>query len=75
MKGLLPWGKAIKLHISVCVCVCVCYGRGGMITNQARKATPYFQLQSRWLHHTFRHYLINGMIFGKKKLFYVKCVF
>jgi hypothetical protein len=32
-------------------------------------------LWSLWLHQIFRHYLINGTIFEKKKLLNVKCVF
>ena len=36
--------------------------------------TPY-SLRPPWLHHMFRHYLINRTIFGKKKLLGIKCVF
>ena len=36
---------------------------------------PYCHLSAVWLHHIFRYYLINGMVFGKKKLLNDKCVF
>jgi hypothetical protein len=35
---------------------------------------PYCHLRPLWLHHIFRHYHINGTIFGKK-LLNIKCVF
>jgi hypothetical protein len=34
---------------------------------------PYF-LRPVWLYHIFRHYLVNGTIFGKKSP-NIKCVF
>jgi hypothetical protein len=34
----------------------------------------YCHLRPLWLHHIFRHYLINGTILGKK-LLNIKCVF
>jgi hypothetical protein len=39
--------------------------------------TPYCDViyGPLWLHHIFRQYLTNGAIFGKKKLFNIKCVF
>ena len=38
-------------------------------------APPYCHLWPLWLHHISRHYLINGMIFEKKKVTEHKCVF
>jgi len=35
----------------------------------------YFNLWPVWLCSTFPHYLINGTVVGKKKLFNTKCVF
>jgi hypothetical protein len=51
-KPLLP-RKSNKYYSFLCVCVCVC----------ARA-----RAQPLWLHHIFRHYLINGTIFRKKSL-------
>ena len=71
------------MYVCVCVCVCVWVGartykrsvRPYSITYPACKAhAPYFHLWPLWLHHIFRHYLINGTIFGKK-LLNIKCVF
>jgi hypothetical protein len=40
---------------------------------QSACAVSYCHLCPLWLYHIFSHYLINGMIFGKKSL-KVKCV-
>ena len=36
---------------------------------------PYRHLWPVWRYRIFQHYLINGTIFGKKKLLNIKCVF
>ena len=41
----------------------------------ACNAPPYCHLRPLWLHHIFRHYPINGTIFGGGELLNVKCVF
>ena len=56
-----------------CMCAGVCF-RACSLTNPARNASPYCHLLPRWLHHVFRHYLINGKIFGKT-LLNIKCAF
>jgi len=37
-------------------------------------AVLHSRLWPAWLCHIFPHYLINGTIFWKKKIFYIKCV-
>ena len=59
--------------VSSCVCECRCTGAGVCLcacslTNPQRNASPYCYLRLLWLHHNFRHYLINGIIFGKTLL-------
>jgi hypothetical protein len=44
------------------------------LTYPACKAHAPYYMWPLWLHHIFRHYLINGAIFGKK-LLNIKCVF
>ena len=51
-----------------CACVYVY-----LLTQHVAHA-PYCHLRPLWLHRIFRHYLINGTIFGKK-LLNIKCVF
>ena len=47
-----------------CVRACAC-----ALTFPACTAhEPHYQLWPVWLHHKFRHYLINGTIFGRKLL-------
>ena len=58
----------VQYYILACVCVHRC-----SLTYPARKAPPYCHLRPLWLHHIFRHYLINGTIFGKR-LLNTKCV-
>jgi hypothetical protein len=68
----------------VCVCVlCVWVGgwtdagvclRACSLTNPERNPPPYCHLRPLWLHQIFRHYVINGTIFGKKWL-NIKSVF
>jgi hypothetical protein len=77
-------GKAINItyfHAHICVCVCVCVRTGtGMclcvcnLTNPPCNTPSYCHLQPLWLYHIFRHYLINGTIFGKQ-LLNIKYVF
>ena len=59
----------------MCVCVCMGGGTGADVCLRAyrliypaRNAPPYCHLRLLWFHHTFRHYLINATIFGKKLL-------
>jgi hypothetical protein len=64
------------LHICVCVCVCV-YGRvhHRECVRLIMAYAPYCDvIYGLWLHQSFRHYLINGTIFGKK-LLNMKCEF
>jgi hypothetical protein len=76
-------------YLCVCVCVRSCVRkRGSMqgvcmrvracmyscLSNTKRVcAILWCHLWPLWLHHIFRHYLINGAIFGKK-LLNIKCV-
>ena len=68
-----------QYYIFVCVCVCVCVsgcrcmGVYFLSYSVCHAQTPYF-LRPLWLHHIFRHYLINDTIFGEKSL-NKKCVF
>jgi hypothetical protein len=69
----------IFLCVCVCVCVCVCGCAGVCVhacshTSPAGNAPPYCHLRPLWLHHIFRHYLLNGTVFGKR-LQKIKCVF
>ena len=58
-------GRAMSItHFRACVC----------LRNPVCTTLPYCHLRPLWLHHVFRHYLINGTIFGKK-LLNIKCVF
>jgi hypothetical protein len=73
---LCVWVRArARARVSVCVrpralrvCVGVC-----LLTYPVRHAHASYFLRSLWLHQIFRHYLINGAIFGKKSL-NIKCV-
>jgi hypothetical protein len=73
----------------VCVCVRVCvhacvvwvwvHGVGVWLcecslTNPAYNAPPYCNLRPVWIHHIFRHYLINGTIFGEKVTEHKMCI-
>ena len=52
----------VPLRVGVCMSVREC-----SLGNTARKAhAPCCHLWPLWLHHIFRHYVINGTIFGKK---------
>ena len=55
------------------VCICV-RGRACGLNYPACNAPPYCHLRRLWLHHVFRHYLINSTIFVKT-LLNIKCVF
>jgi hypothetical protein len=46
--------------------------RACSLPNPACNPPPYCHLQFLWLHHIFRHYLINGTIF-QKTLLKIKC--
>ena len=75
-------GKAIIItYLFVCVRASVCVYVGARARARARaRACPYERVvlliqhatrhhshvRPLWLHHMFRHYLINGTIFGKK---------
>ena len=76
--------------VCVCVCVCarararehacvrvqasgLCLHVCSLTYPECNAHAPYF-LRSLWLHCIFRHYIINGTIFGKK-LLKMKCVF
>ena len=80
----------LHISVCVCVRTCVrtcmrvwcgsmgtgvCLRRACSLTNPVCNAPPYCHLRALWLHHIFRHYLINGTIFKKKKLTEHKCVF
>ena len=52
--------------------VCVCLYLSSM---QCACVVLYCHLWPLWLYNIFPHYLINDMIFGKKKLQNIKCVF
>jgi hypothetical protein len=53
---------------------CGCTSAGVCLLSypECHAQAPYF-LRDLWLHHIFRHYLINGTILGKKSLD-MKCV-
>ena len=73
---LLLW-KSNQHYIFVCVCVCVCLGAWACACVCVHVAM-LIQRATRmplWHHHIFQHYLINDMIFEKKKLLNIKCVF
>ena len=55
------------MRASVCLRAC-------SLNHSAFNAPPYFHLRSLWVCHIFRHYLINGTIFGKKVTEYKMCV-
>jgi hypothetical protein len=70
------WG-----HACACVRPCVCgYTSAGVclrvcgLTYPSCFAQAPYCLRPLWLHHIFRHYLINGTIFGET-LLNTKCVF
>jgi hypothetical protein len=44
------------------------------LTYLAYNAHPPYCLRPLWFHHIFRHYLINGTIFGKKVIEHKMCV-
>jgi hypothetical protein len=67
----------------VCVCVCTrawvtacaCVRVAGAWKSAGVFAHVALLIEPLWLHHIFRHFLINGTIFGKKKLPNIKlCV-
>ena len=75
--SLLP-GRNNKYYICKCararVCVCV---RGYSLPDPAGNAiAPHCDvICGLWLHQTFRHYLIYGILFGKKITEHTLCVF
>ena len=89
MKTLLPSiSVCVRARTSACVrpsvcrCGCGCRSRSRagactfacvalLIQHATRR---HSHLRPLWLHHNFRHYLINGTIFGKK-LLNIKCAF
>ena len=68
----------VRVGAWVCACVTVCVGAlaPGLVHMGVRvwpclsflqsACAVFCHLWSLWLHHIFRHYLINGTIFGKK---------
>jgi hypothetical protein len=82
--------RLIYVCVCVCVCVRMCASACGggcsctgacvclsacSLTNPACNTLPYCHLRPFWLHHSFRHYLTNGTIFGGKKVTeYKMCV-
>jgi hypothetical protein len=77
-------GKAINityLRVRACLRVVGCPGAWvcarvlhSLSSIQRVRAVLYRYLLPLWVHHIFRHYFINGTIFGKE-LLGVKCVF
>ena len=53
-----------------CLCVCVCSLRYPACNAHA----PYYNLWRARLYNTLPYFVINGMIFEKKKLLNMKCV-
>ena len=85
-ESLLPW-KSSKYHVCLCVCVCACVWvpRRVSVCIRVRTCSLFYPACNAyalycdvfcglWVHHIFRHYLINGTIF-RKKLLDIKCVF
>ena len=65
------------MHVRVCVCGCMSENlclRACSLSNPACNTPPccHCRLSLRYI---FRHYLTNGTMFRKKKLFEIKCVF
>ena len=82
---LLTW-KSKKYYVFLCACahkrasVGVTYTgawlRACGLTYPVCHAQSSYCLWPLWLHHVFRHYLVNGTIFEKKKkLLNLKCLF
>ena len=88
-KLVLLWKAACIKYLCVCVCVraraCLRVGAQARGLVHAR-VSPCLSSMQRirvvfcrhlwppWLHRIFRHYLINGTIFGKR-LWNIKCMF
>jgi hypothetical protein len=88
-ETLLPW-KSNKYYTFVCMCArarvhaCVVPGSASVCMRVCACRLYYPACKAYapccdvtcglWFHHIFRHYLINGTIFGKK-LLGIKCVF
>ena len=58
---------------------CGCTGavvwlRACSLTNPVCNASPYCHLRPLWFHRHFRHYLLNGTIFGKKFVEHKMCI-
>ena len=69
MRALV--GKCVRADVDARAWVCACAHVALLIQHATRRHVVICDL---WLHHIFRHYLINGTIFGKM-LLDVKCVF
>jgi hypothetical protein len=67
------WGECLCVRVCGCTAAGMCL-RACSITYQKCEACAPYCLRPPWLHHIFRHYLKNDMIFGKK-LLDIKCVF
>jgi hypothetical protein len=66
-------GEYMRVRVGGCTCSGMCF-LVCSLTYPPCNPPPYCHLRPLWLHHIFRHYLINGTIFGKKVL-NIKCVF
>jgi hypothetical protein len=68
-ESLLPWRRN-KYYIFVCVraCACLCVRACSLAYPACNAYAPYCDVicGPHSLHHIFRHYLINGAIFGKE---------
>jgi hypothetical protein len=73
-------GIFVRAFVRPCDCGCgstsagLCLRACSLIYPACHKQSPYC-LRLLWLHGIFRHYLINGTNFEKKKLLNIKCVF
>jgi hypothetical protein len=79
-ESLLLWKSIIYFCVCVCVCTspCACACARIVLLTQHETRMRRILLSSvwpLWHHHIFGHYLTNGMIFERKKLLNVKCVF
>ena len=57
----------VRVDVGVGARALACAGTCSL-SNPACNAPPFCHLRPLWLHHIYRHYLINGTIFGKKLL-------
>jgi hypothetical protein len=62
--------KKKYIFLCVCVCVCVCARKRVALPSMQSACVLYCHLRPLCLHIIFRHYLIKGTIFEKKKTCY-----